>query len=154
MAHKQLISGVAYDTKGGRCLVNGVGYDIKRGRTLIDGVGYDISFGPDVSATLDNNEWDVIKYVSDAGTGSDYWAIGDRKQVTLNGTVGACTFSSYSCYAFIIGFNHNSTLEGSNRIHFQFAKTALTGGTDVCFTDSYNNSTGGGFRMNTSQTKA
>src|SRR5574344_2408547 len=118
MAHKVLINGTAYDTKGGRCLVNGVGYDIKKGRTLIDGVGYDISFGPDVSATLDNNEWDVIKYVSDAGTGSDYWAIGDRKRVTLNGTVGACTFSNVSTYAFIIGFNHNLTYEGTGRIHF------------------------------------
>ena len=44
MAHKQLINGVSYDTKGGRCLVNGVGYDIKKGRTLIGGTGYDISF--------------------------------------------------------------------------------------------------------------
>lgn len=46
MAHKTLIGGVAYDTKGGRCLVDGVEYDIKKGRTLVNGVGYDVSFAP------------------------------------------------------------------------------------------------------------
>ena len=89
-----------------------------------------------VSSTLNNNEWNVIKSVSDAGQGENYWSIGDRKAVTLNGTVGQLTLSNYTTYAFIIGFNHNSSLEGANRIHFQLAKTALSGGTDVCFCDS------------------
>ena len=89
-----------------------------------------------VSSTLNNNEWSVIKSVSDAGQGANYWSIGDRKAVTLNGTVGQLTLSNYTTYAFIIGFNHNSSLEGANRIHFQLAKTALSGGTDVCFCDS------------------
>lgn len=44
MAHKNLIDGTSYDTKGGRCLVDGTGYDIKKGRTLVDGTGYDIGF--------------------------------------------------------------------------------------------------------------
>lgn len=88
-----------------------------------------------VSATLNDNEWSGIKYVSDAGQGENYWSIGDRKEVTLNGTVGHLTLSNYTTYAFIIGFNHNVSVEGTNRIHFQFAKTALSGGTDVCFCD-------------------
>lgn len=106
-----------------------------------------------VSYTLNDNEWSVIKTVSDAGEGANYWSIGDRKAVALSGTVGALTFSG-TYYAFIIGFNHNSSVEGSGRIHFQFGKTALSGGTDICFTDSYYNSTGGGFRMNTSNTNS
>jgi hypothetical protein len=89
-----------------------------------------------VSSTLNDNEWSVIKSVSDAGQGENYWSIGDRKEVTLNGTVGHLSLSNYTTYAFIIGFNHNQELEGTNRIHFQFAKTALSGGTDVCFCDS------------------
>lgn len=89
-----------------------------------------------VSSTLNNNEWSVIKSVSDAGQGANYWSIGDRKAVTLNGTVGALTLSNYTTYAFIIGFNHNASVEGANRIHFQLAKTALSGGTDVCFCDN------------------
>ena len=89
-----------------------------------------------VSSTLNNNEWSIIKSVSDAGQGANYWSIGDRKAVTLNGTVGHLTLSNYTTYAFIIGFNHNASIEGANRIHFQLAKTALSGGTDVCFCDN------------------
>ena len=104
-----------------------------------------------ISSILNDNEWSVIKSVSDAGQGENYWSIGDRKAVTLNGTVGHLTLSNYKTYAFIIGFNHNQNLEGANRIHFQLAKTALSGGTDVCFCDSkYNSSVSlfGYFSMN------
>ena len=110
-----------------------------------------------VSSTLNDNEWSIIKSVSDAGQGANYWSIGDRKEVTLNGTVGHLTLSNYTTYAFIIGFNHNASLEGTNRIHFQLAKTALTGGTDVCLCDSsYNSnvSTTGYFSMNSSRTNS
>lgn len=58
-----------------------------------------------VSSTLNNNEWSVIKSVSDAGQGANYWSIGDRKAVTLNGTVGKLSLSNVTTYAFIIGFN-------------------------------------------------
>ena len=107
-----------------------------------------------VSSTLNDNDWSVIKSVSDAGQGANYWSIGDRKAVTLNGTVNACTLSNVTTYAFIIGFNHNATVEGSNRIHFQLAKTALSGGADVCLCDNYYGNTSGGFRMNTSQSNS
>ena len=110
-----------------------------------------------VSSTLNDNEWSVIRSVSDAGQGANYWSIGDRKAVTLNGTVGHLTLSNYKTYAFIIGFNHNASVEGTNRIHFQLAKTALTGGTDVCLCDSsYNSnvSTTGYFSMNSSRTNS
>lgn len=88
-----------------------------------------------VSAVLNDNDWATIKTVSDKGEGANYWSIGDCKEVTLNGTVGHLTLSNYTTYAFIIGFNHNASVEGANRIHFQLAKTALSGGTDVCFCD-------------------
>ena len=107
-----------------------------------------------VSAILNDNDWSTISKVSDAGQGANFWSVGDRKAVTLNGTVGALTLSNYTAYAFILGFNHNSGYEGNNRIHFQFAKTALTAGTDVCFIDSSYGSTGStaAFRMNTTNT--
>ena len=89
-----------------------------------------------VSAVLNDNDWETIKAVSDKGDGANYWSIGDRKAVTLNGTVGHLTLSNYTTYAFIIGFNHNASVEGTNRIHFQLGKTALSGGTDVCFCDN------------------
>ena len=150
MAHKTLISGTSYEVKGGKCLVNGTSYDIKKGRTLINGTGGDIVLSS-VSPILDENDWTTIREVSDAGQGANYWSIGDRKEVTLNGTVGHLTLSNYKTYAFIIGFNHNQALEGTNRIHFQLAKTALSGGKDVCLCDSSfgsNVSTTGYFSMN------
>ena len=114
-----------------------------------------------VSAVLNNNDWATIKEVSDKGEGANYWSIGDRKAVTLNGTVGHLTLSNYITYAFIIGFNHNFSLEGTNRIHFQLAKTALSGGTDVCFCDNqyspdnrWSTPGAGYFVMNTSDTNS
>lgn len=108
-----------------------------------------------VSTTLNDNSWETIRDISDAGIGANYWSVGDRKAVTLNGTVGALTLSNFTTYAFIIGFNHNSSLEGVNRIHFQLAKTALSGGTDVAFCDKYYINTvgpAGGFCMNFNNT--
>lgn len=109
-----------------------------------------------VSSTLNSNEWDVIRSVSDAGEGANYWSVGDRKAVVLNGTVGALSLSNVTTYAFIIGFNHNSSVEGSGRIHFQLGKTALSGGTDVALCDSKYGNTGSdaAFRMNTSNTNS
>lgn len=114
--------------------------------TFKDSYALSLSF---VSAVLNDNDWGTIKEISDAGQGENYWSIGDRKAVTLNGTVGALTLSNVTTYVFIIGFNHNSGVEGTNRIHFQLGKTALSGDTDVALCDSYYNNAGGGFRMNT-----
>ena len=121
--------------------------------SVVDTYAVTLSF---ISSTLNDNDWSVIRAVSDAGNGSDYWAVGDRKAVTLNGTVGAYTFSNEATYAFVIGFNHNSGYEGGNRIHFQFAKTAVSGGTDVCFVDSAYGNMGStaAFRMNTTNTNS
>lgn len=102
-----------------------------------------------VSSTLNDNEWSTIKSVSDAGQGANYWSIGDCKEITLNGTVGALTLSNYSTYVYIIGFNHNASVEGTNRIHFQLAKTALSGGTDIALYDA-----SAGFEMNTNDTNS
>ena len=156
MSHKTIIGGTLYDVKAGKCLVDGTAYSIQKGRTLVDGTGEDIVFSS-VSPILDENDWATIREVSDAGQGSNYWSIGDRKAITLNGTVGHLSLSDYTTYAFIIGFNHNASIEGENRIHFQFAKTALTGGTGVCLCDSsYNStvSTTGYFSMNSSRTNS
>ena len=101
--------------------------------TITDSYAVSLNF---VYPTLNKNTWETIKNISDAGQGANYWSIGDRKAVTLNGTVGHLTLSNYTIYAFVIGFNHNASLEGENRIHFQLGKTALSGGTDVCFCDN------------------
>ena len=85
------------------------------------------------SAVLNANDWATIRAVSDAGEGENYWDVGDTKQITIDGTVGSYTFSHLLVDAFIIGFNHNSAKEGTNRIHFQIGKRS---GKDICLCDS------------------
>ena len=85
------------------------------------------------TTSLNDNTWATIKEVSDAGQGENYWSVGDTKRITINGKVGNFTFSNLAIDAFIIGFNHNSSREGTNRIHFQIGKI---GGKDVCLCDS------------------
>ena len=107
-----------------------------------------------VSKTLSSNSWAVIKAVSDAGQGANYWSVGATKSVTINGKVGATTISSLKVDAFIIGFNHNSGKEGSNRIHFLLGKIS---GKFVGLVDSSygsTTSTSGAFTMNTSNTNS
>ena len=111
---------------------------------------------PEIGTPLNDMTWADIRAISDAGLASSYFNVGDRKAVTLNGTVGSLPLSgTYYCY--IIGIDHNSTIEGTNRIHFQLGKTALSGGTDVALCDSKYLSTvsaTGYFSMNSSQTNS
>ena len=103
--------------------------------TFTDHYAVALSF---VSAVLNDNDWATIKKVSDKGEGANYWSIGDRKAVTVNGTVGTQAVNG-TYYAYIIGFNHNSSKEG-NGITFGTFKTALSGGTDICLVDGKYNS--------------
>lgn len=101
-----------------------------------------------ISKTLNDNEWSAISSVS--STGANYWAVGDRKAVAINGTVGTKSINA-TYYVYILGFNHNSSREG-NGITFGGFKTALSGGTDICLVDdNYNSYSTGGqkwFNMN------
>ena len=104
-----------------------------------------------VDATLNNNDWETIKQVADASAGESYWAVGDTKQITLNGKVSdGLTLSNYQTWVYIIGFDHNSAVEGTG-IAFGGFKTAQTSGIDVALCDSGYNSnktSGQWFNMN------
>lgn len=106
-----------------------------------------------VAAELNTNSWEMIKAVSDAGQGANYWSVGDTKGVTLSGTWQSLNVSNVTVKAFIIGFNHNSAVEGANRIHFLVGKigTAM-----VAFCDAYYNTRTAGayFTMNTTDTNS
>lgn len=107
-------------------------------------------FFPAIGTALNDISWADIKRISDAGKSSSYFAIGDRKAVALSGTAGSLSLSgTYYCY--IIGIDHNSANEGTNRIHFQFGYTAVSGGVHIAFIDGgYNSSytSGSYFNMN------
>ena len=106
MAHKVLIGGTAYDTKGGRCLVNGTGYSIKKGRTLINGTGYDISF-VNYDPVFANNDWATIISACQANAVPATWVVGSSKSMTINGAsyqidiIGKKFFSSISFFSYI-----------------------------------------------------
>ena len=76
---------------------------------------------------LNDYTWEEIRQISDAGQAEEYFQIGDKKEVILNGTNAwsGLTLTNYKTYAFIIGINHNSEYEGINRIHFQLGMTSL-----------------------------
>lgn len=70
---------------------------------------------------LENNTWAEIRSASDAGLASSSWEIGDTKTIHIQGTVGTENLNKDFC-VFIIGFNHNSLVEGGG-ITFQGFKT-------------------------------
>lgn len=137
--------------KSGNCVITiNVAADTNHTAPASQTVNVSVSL---ISNTLNENSWADIKSVSDAGTGATYWNVGDYKNIQIFGTVQGMSLNS-TVRAFILGFNHNSGKEGSNRIHFQIGKT--TSGTDIAFCDSNYPNTGSsqGFRMNLSNTNS
>ena len=137
--------------KSGNCVITiNVAADTNHTAPASQTVNVSVSL---ISNTLNENSWADIKSVSDAGTGATYWNVGDYKNIQISGTVQGMSLNS-TVRAFILGFNHNSAKEGSNRIHFQIGKT--TSGTDIAFCDSNYPNTGSsnGFRMNLSNTNS
>ena len=104
-----------------------------------------------IPAVLNNATWAQVKQASDSGVASNYWAVGDTKQITINGKVSdGLTLSNYSTWVYIIGFDHNSAVEGTG-IAFGGFKTAASGGIDVALCDSgynTNKTSGQWFNMN------
>lgn len=146
------VNGVARNVKSWPVGIGNVARKAKSGYFGVGGVARQFLSG--VDPVLNNNDWATIRAVSDANQGANYWSVGDTKTITINGKVGATTFSNLSIDAYIIGFNHNSAKEGANRIHFKLGKIS---GVQVGLVDSsYNSqvSTSGKFTMNTRNTNS
>ena len=108
--------------------------------------------------TFNNTDWTTIKKIAKAGTGPSLWNVGDRKEVILNGTVGIKSFSNTTTYCYILGFDHNTSIEsnGKHTIHIGFGASALSGGAYIAYVDSRVDSTTSTscFNMNTSATNS
>ena len=144
------VSGVARNVKSWPVGIGKVARKAKSGYFGVGGVARQFLSG--VDSVLNNNDWATIRAVSDASQGANYWSVGDTKTITINGKVGNTTFSNLSVDVFILGFDHNSSVEGSNLIHFQIGKIETT---PVALCDSKYNSTttsSGYFNWNTSNT--
>lgn len=97
---------------------------------------YNVTLEAPIKTTLNDNDWATIKEVADQSNGANYWAVGDTKEVIINGKLSdGLTLSNYSTWVYIIGFDHNSSVEGTG-IAFQGFKTAQTDGVDVALCDS------------------
>ena len=110
------------------------------------------------AALFNTASYSEISTASRNGTAASMWSIGDARAVTLNGTVGAYTFSNETVYMFIAAFDHNSSVEMNGKHHMicSFAKSAATGGKDIAFIDAqYNAKTSEPcFHMNSSNTNS
>ena len=97
-------------------------------------------------ADLEEYTWAQIQAIGAAGTGANYFDVGDTKTITLNGTVGTLALDNFSCKVFILDFNYR----GDNGIYFGGFKTST--GVDIALCDSKygSNSTDGTkyFNMN------
>lgn len=146
------VNGVARNVKSWPVGIGNVARKAKSGYFGVGGVARQFLSG--VDPVLNNNDWATIRAVSDAGQGANYWSVGDTKTITINGKVGNTTFSNLSVDAFILGFNHNSTKEGSNRIHFLIGKIGgkLVGLCDIGYGKEKSQS--GYFHINTSRTNS
>ena len=90
-----------------------------------------------IPTVLNNATWAQIKEVAEKSQGPNYWSVGDTKQITMNGKVSnGLTLSNYSAWVYIIGFDHNSSVEGTG-IAFSGFKTAQNEGTDVALCDEF-----------------
>ena len=98
-----------------------------------------------VGETLNDTSWEAISRVSTLGRGSSLWSVGDSKEVLVDGYIGTVYDNCYY-WAYILGFNHNSDIEGAG-IHFQMAKTKESG--DLIAFDDEN---GFDFYMNEEET--
>ena len=115
----------------------------------------------DGSIVLSFNEasWSYIKSAAVSGKAPSMWNVGDRKEVVLNGAVGnSKTFSNTTTYCYILGFDHNTSVEsnGEHTIHIGFGASALSGGAYIAYCDSsYGPQVSTScFNMNTSNTNS
>lgn len=107
---------------------------------------------PPLGSPLNSFTWKQISDIAASGRAAEYFSVGDTKKITINGKIGETNFDNLSVWAFIIGFDHNSSLEGSNTIHFQICKDAQTSGKNLCLNDARHDTIvtdAGYFNMNT-----
>lgn len=86
-----------------------------------------------VDPILGNNTPEKIQEVAKSGQAANIWSVGDTVPIHIDFTMNTTSIKG-TYYAVIIGFDHNSSVEGNNTIHFQIGKDAS--GNDIAFVDS------------------
>lgn len=81
-----------------------------------------LSYAP---TTLNDATWAEISQISSSGQAANTFSVGDQKTITFTGNG---RFNDYmrltgNIDVFIVGINHNASVEGSNLIHFCMGKS-------------------------------
>lgn len=84
---------------------------------------------------LNDYTWAEISEISAAGEAANYFSVGDCKAVHLSGTMGTQALDE-TLYVYILGFNHNSDVEGTGIQFGGFKSDSGSSGVDVCLIDS------------------
>ena len=89
---------------------------------------------PAKGTPLNDCTWEQISAVSKAGLGADYFNIGDRKEITLNGKIGDCLeLNNEKLCVYILHFNYPINGAPDNNIIWGGFKTS--DGKDVALID-------------------
>ena len=89
---------------------------------------------------VNNTNWTTISEISQAGTGDQYWSIGDMKSITLNGNIGeGLTLDNFETNVFILHFNYPMNNVAENNIIWGGFKTS--DGINIALVDSQYSST-------------
>ena len=88
--------------------------------------------------SLETASWARISEISAAGEGANYFSVGDTKSVALKGTMGTLALDK-TLYVYILGFDHNSDVEGKGVQFGGFKTTNGSDGVNVCLVDSHYN---------------
>ena len=83
---------------------------------------------------LSEYSWEEISAISADGTAANYFNVGEAKGIIVSGTVGTLEINSV-LYVYILGFDHNSELEGTG-ITFGTFTSAEYNGSGLCLVDS------------------
>ena len=94
--------------------------------------------------SLETTSWARISEISASGDAANYMSVGDTKSVALKGTMGTLALND-TYFVYILGFNHNSEVEGTGIQFGGFKSEAGAFGKDICLVDSkYGGSVSGG----------
>ena len=94
--------------------------------------GEPYNYLPKIGKALNEYTWEEISKVSASGLASEYWSVGDCKEIVLNGTIGTLNVSNLAVCVFILGFDHNGA---GGTIDFGTFKSSLSNGVDMCLID-------------------
>lgn len=101
-----------------------------------------------IPESLNDASWDLISDLIKSGQFGTYYKVGDTKDITLDLPAGSYNLEAGKYFSnavsgtykvVVLGIDHNSTYEGTNRVHFCIGQNST--GKDIAFMDMKTNTT-------------